>query len=165
MTVATADLHRAIEAAWDAAGLDDAFKALWDDPTDVDFVVLDDQEAAAEQPFPYCVMDQTSSATTDRMSGTGDSLWEVRDVSVSFNVQARRRAGDARTAKEIAVALAAEIMKVFGGHPVESPAELSLDNGNFLLAEYQNDFGIRTGEDEYQWRVDYLFRLDVPVAV
>ncbi len=166
MSVATADLHKALNTVWNASSLDATFKALWDASiTDAEFPALHDQEAAPGQPFPYCVLDQSASSTVNRMSATGAFLREVRDVSWSLHVHARAVSGDSRTAKEIAAYLAEEIMKVFGGHPTVAPTALTLDNGNFLIAQYQNDFVIRTGDDEYRWTVEYVFRSDVPVAV
>ncbi len=164
MSVGTADLLKALNVVWDASALDASFLALRDaSVVDAEYPVLHDQEAAPTHPFPYCVMDEADSVTTDRMSGGVASINEIRDVSVRFNVQARAVDGDARTPKEIAAFLAEEIMKVFGGHPTAVPVPLVLDHGGFLIAQYQNDFGLRTDDNEYQWIVAYLFRLDVPV--
>ena len=168
MSIATADLIAAFSTAWDASTLDVLFKALRDSSVvEAQFPdVLHDQEAAPGQPFPYCVMDQTTTTTTDRMSGGVAALREIRDTSLTLHVHARAVNGDARTAKEIAAYLAEEIMKVFGGHPTVSPTgTLTLVNGEALIVQYVNDFGIRTGEDEYRWTVEFLIRADVPVAV
>jgi len=55
---------------------------------------------------------------------------------------------------------------VFGGHPtVAATGAIILTNGKHLITQYQNDFGIRIDDNEYQWVVEYLFRIDVPVAV
>jgi hypothetical protein len=166
MSVATADLLNALNTVWDASTLDATFEALRD-PTvvDAEYPVLNDQEAAPTQPFPYCVMDEADSETLERMSGSSATNNEVRDVTVRFNVHARTRTGDARTAKQIAAFLAEEIMKVFGGHPTVAPTGLTLINGNHLITQYRNDFGLRTEDNAYQWVVVYLFRLDVPVMI
>lgn len=167
MSVASADILKAINTAWDASTLDATFQALWDSGvTASQYEVLNDQEAPPAQPFPYVVMNQTSQNTTGRMSGGASALREIRDLSVTFNVHARAVSGDSRTAKEIAAAMAEEVLKVFGGHPTASPTgTLKLDNGNHLITQYQSDFGVRTGDDEYQWVINYVMRVDVPVAV
>lgn len=166
MSIASEDLHKAIASLWSSSGLDATFKALWDSGVaESEWLSLNDQEAYPKQPFPYCVFEQSPGSTTDRMSGGTDSLQEIRDIPWDFRVHARAIDGDSRTAKEIAADLNEEIMKVFGGHPTESPTDLILDNGNFLIAQYQNDYGVRTGDSEYMWIVSYVFRLDVPVAV
>lgn len=166
MSVGSADLHKAVNTAWAASTLDATFKALWEADIEADeFPVLHDQQATPNQPFPYCVYLQDTGVTADRMSGGNTSLREVRDVPWSFHVQARAVDNDSRTPKEIAAFLAEEILKVFGGHPTETPTGLTLDNGNYLIAQYQNDFGVRTGDNEYRWDVNYVFRIDVPVAV
>ena len=161
MSVNTADLHRAINTAWDASGLDALFAALGGSTP-----VLNDQEATPGQSFPYCVLEQTAGTTTDRMSGPASSLLEVRDLTVVFRVHAGLVSGDDRTPKEIAAYLAEEITKVFGGHPTVAPtASPTLDNGGRLLTQYQTDFGVKTGDDEHMWTIEYIFRLDVPVMV
>ncbi len=162
----SADVCKAINSAWDASGLNAVFKSLWDVANEDDFPVLHDQEASPEQPFPYCVMDEFSARTTSRMSGSLDVKQEIRDVLVRFNIHAQEVDGDARTAKRIAADLVEEVMKVFGGHPTVSPtASMTLDNGAHLITQYQSDFCVREDEDKYLWGINYLLRLDVPVAV
>jgi hypothetical protein len=167
VAAAVADLQQAINSVWDSSTLDATFTGLWSNAAlSSEFPVLNDQEALGAQPFPYVVMDSFSPVTDVRMSSEVDELREVRDVEVVFNVHAREISGDSRTPKEIAAFLAEEIMKVFGGHPTVSPTgTLTLTNGNHLITTYQNDMGIRTGDDEYMWRVVYVFKLDVTVAI
>jgi len=166
MAIGMADLHKAINTAWDASTLDATFKALWSDPTDTEFFVLNDQEAPGEQPFPYVVMDQTMSSTSNRMSGGITSLREIRNIEIRFNIHTRDIDSDGRTAKTIASVLAEEIMKVFGGHPTVTPTgAITLDNGKHLITTYTNGFSIRTEEDQCQWVLVYVFKIDVPVAV
>jgi hypothetical protein len=167
MSIASADLIKAIHTAWDASTLSTSIQALWPaDTLNSEFFEIYDQEAPAKTPFPYVVTDQTVSVTVNRMSGGVNALREVRDVEVRFNVYATDVEGDSRTSKEIAAYVAEEIMKVFGGHPTVSPtATITLDNGKHLITEYQNDFGARTVDDFFQWVIIYLFRIDVPVAV
>lgn len=166
MSVAAADLHKAVNTAWDNASLDGKFTALWDsDVTASEYEPLNDGEGDPSLPMPYCVFEQSAGNTSSRASAYGSYLREIRDISWEFRVHARTISGDTRTPKEIAAYLIEEIMKVFGGHPTQAPTGLTLDNGNFLIAQYQNDYGIRTGDDEYEWIVAYVFRIDVPVAV
>ena len=166
MTVCSADLAKSINTVWDDSTLDAAFRALWDSSVDPDeFPVLNDQEAMPGQPFPYCVFEASAGTTTDRMSGGRTAIREIRDVPVEFRVHARAVDGDSRTAKEIAAALAEMVVAQFGGHPTIPPQVLVLGNGNFLLAQYVGDWGIRTGDQEYMWIASYLIRLDIPVAV
>lgn len=165
MSIGTADLAKALNTAWDASALDALFQALRAAAVvDAEFPVLNEQMAGGEQPFPYCIFEIGSGTTTTRMSKATNDNWETRDVPVIFRVHTTDVDGDARTAKEIAAHLIEEIMKVFGGHPTQVPTgAITLDNGNHLVATYQNDFAIREGEDNYVWTVDYLFKLDVPV--
>ncbi len=166
MSIASADIHKAINVVWDVSTLDTLFKALWEDPTSTEFPVLQDQEGTPTQPFAYVVFEQTSSSTVERSSADGNTKREIRDIEVRWNIHARAVDGDGRDAKEIAAYLAEEIMKVFGGHPTVNPTgTMTLDNGKHLITQYINDFGVRTGDDEYQWVLIYNMRVDVPVAV
>jgi len=162
MAIATADFWKSINAAWDASTLDALFRAV--KSITASHIVLHDQDASPGQDYPYCVVNQFSSSTVSRMSGGVDSLREVRDAQVTFNVHAKEVSGDSRSAKQIAAYLAEEIMKVFGGHPtVTATASMELDNGNVLLSEYQTDYGIFIPDDEFNWIVSYRFEVDVPV--
>ena len=164
----TIDLCKGINRAWDASSLEATFKSYWNDPTESEFYVFNDQEAPAEQPSPYVVMGQPMQGPPSRQSGGGVATKkrETRDVEINFNVHVEIDADGAYSAKELAGDLAGKIMAVFGGHPTISPtAVIALDNGEHLITQYQNDYGIKTGNDEYQWVIVYLFRIDVPVAV
>jgi hypothetical protein len=165
--IGTADVYKAVNAAWDASGLDAVFTALWSGAIAGDYEVLCDQEASPGQPYPYCVMDRVDGMTVNRMSSLESGKQRhVRRVAVKFNVQAADVVGDVRSSKEIANYLAEEIMKVFGGHPtVAATASLSLDNGNHLITQYQNDYGVRQDDDKWQWTVEYSMFVDVPVKV
>lgn len=171
MSIGMADVQTGVIAAWNSSGLNETFRNLWvDDAGDsielaMEFPVISDQEAPTGQPFPYCVLDQGTSFTQSRDSGVSLINQEIRDVGLVFNIHARSIADDSRTPKEIAAFLAEEVMGVFGGHPVTPPTEITLANGRYIITQYQTDFGIYTGEDEFQWVVDYLFRVDIPVAI
>jgi hypothetical protein len=106
------------------------------------------------------------SNVQSRMSAGVNSQRHVRDLMVNFNIHATEVDGSSQTAKEIAADLADEVMKVFGGHPTVSPtAEIDLDYGHHLITRYETDYGVRTGDHEFQWVIQYIFRVDVPVAV
>ena len=166
MSVNTADLFKAINAAWDAGGLDAKFQARWDAGVDASrWEVLNDQKAAPGQPYPYCVMGEATGTVTDRMSGGTNHVRHVRNVGIRFDIYAK--AVGVLTSKEVAAELAEEVMKVFGGHPTTAAgtADLTLDNGKHLITVLDADWCVRLGDDEYMWAVDYHFKVDVPVAV
>jgi len=166
MSVAAAALHKAIQTLWNARGLDGEFNRYWSAANRTIYEVLNDGEAAPQQPFPYCVFVQEAGTTTVRMTGhSTNEKHEIHDIPWEFRIHARVIDGNSQTAKEIAAALAEVIIQEFGGHPTMRPQPLTLDSGAHLITQYQNDFGIRTGDDEYQWTISYLFRLDVPVMV
>lgn len=166
MSIGTADLITAINSAWDGSGLNGAFQALWPSGTSTtQFPVLHDEEAGPGQPFPYCVMELETPRVETRMSNTGNFKRELRSAIVRFNIHAKEVTGDSRSVKQIAACLAEEVVKVFGGHTTSAPATLTLASGQILPAQYVTDYGHRTELDNYQWVIEYLFRIDVPVAV
>lgn len=167
MTVAVgeADLHEAINKIWDESGLDTEFKNLWkrDVRDSQEFPTLHDQQAGPDQPFPYCVYEIRAGVTVSRMTSSSKTgRREIRDNIALFRIHAKEQ--DKTSAKKIASDLLDSVLQVYGGHPTVSPRSLDLNYGNFLLAQYQNDYGIRTGAEEYQWILEYVMRLDVPVA-
>ena len=166
MSVTTADLQTALWAAWTAGELPAKFTVLWDVADVTGFTTLHDQEASPGQPFPYCVLDQLRPATLDRMTGAAGYLQEVRDVTLLLHIYADEVTGDSRSAKQIAAYLAEEVMKVFGGHPITAATQtLTLTSGGTLLVLYQNDFGIRLDADKWEWQLEYLLKVDVPVRI
>jgi len=164
MSVATADVQTAVNAAWAAAGLDAHFTAYWTAAEIANNAVLSEREAAPGQPFPYCVMETDAPRTLQRMSWSSGKR-EFREVGVTFNIHAKLESGSGLSAKQLAAQLAEELMKVFGGHPTHAPADLTLANGGVLLTQYQSDWPQPTELYHYQWIVKYLVRVDVPVAV
>ncbi len=165
MAVGTADLHKSVIALWDSSGLVHEFNQYWNIADRSIFPTIHDGEATPGQPFPYCVFPESSSDTVVRMSGHSfTEKHEIRDVGFSFNVYAKALEGNANSAKQIAADLADKIMQKYGGHPTVKEQAMTLDNGAVLLAQHQRDFGIRVGDDEHQWTINYIFRIDTPVV-
>ena len=163
--VNSAQLHEAIQSLWTSSGLDAKFTAFWSAGNITEFpAVLHDAEAAPGNPFPYCVFNVLPATTTARMSGH-DSLekHEIRDTPIEFRIYTKD--GSVLTAKRIAADLAEELLQVFGGHPTVVPTDMTMTNGFVLINQYQNDYGVRTGDTEHLWIVTYLARLDVPMMV
>lgn len=168
MTVALADFCTALETAWNTSGLNAKFQVLWDSSyTASDFTVYQQQEASPGQPFPYCIAEVGTVRATGRMSRSAASKWELKDVSVVFNIHTEKNASDIRSAKQLAAYLAEEVLKVFGGHPTVSPStsELSLSNGGHIITQLAGESSERTDLNRHVWKLEYLFRLDVPVMV
>jgi len=166
MSIASTDVHQAIVTVWDNNALEARFTDSWEVAKRTEFEALNDQEASAGQPWPYCVFEIEPGSTISRMSGhSKNENHEIRDIPISFRVHARRLDGVATSPKLIASDLIEEIMKIYGGHPTVKPKDLVLDNGSFLIMQYTTDWGILTGDKEFQWLLSYVVRIDVPVAV
>ena len=161
------ELHSAFKTAWEDAGLTGKFQAYWLAADRSNYTALNDGEAAPGTPFPYCVYEIVGGTVTDRMSGrTADGEnYMVQDVPITIKIFAGQHS--TTSAKAVSVALAEEVIKVFGGHPdpTESPVGLTLTNYGHLLTQYQTDFGARLGDREYLWTIEYIVRLDMPVSV
>ncbi len=166
MSVSQADIYEAVNTTWDESGLDDLFKSFWSDSIDSSlYPTLHDQEAAPGQPFPYCVVEIALSSTISRMSGDGDTKREIREMEATFSIYAGEVEDDARSAKEIAGALAEEVMKIYGGHPTEKPDTLHLNYGQHVQTQYQTDYSSHMENDRYLWTIVEKIVVDVPVAI
>lgn len=166
MGTTSSDLQTGIVATWNASGLNERFRDYWRAGDLSEFPVLQDAEAGAASPMPFCVWMTEQGTTTSKMSGSSSNgRREIREIPVIFTVQARNREDLGYTAKTIAAELVGFIMSVFGGHPTIPATPIGdLANGGVLQAAYLNDYGVYTGEEEYSWAVRYSFMLDVPVA-
>lgn len=167
MAVLSADLHKGMNLLWDNHGLNNSFKVNWALADRTQFEALNDQEAAPGTPFPYCIFEQSPGVTLSRMSASVDTeeRREVRDIPWSFRIHSKQIEGNSSTAKELAADLADAIIKIVGGHPTVVPFTIPLDHGNVLQTQYQTDYGIDTGDEEYEWFLAYLIRVDIPVAL
>lgn len=163
MTVAGAGIHKAVATLWSSGGLNTVFQSYWNSADRSLYLSLNDKEAAPGTPYPYCVYTADKSSPRARMSAEGRKKWVVGDQPWRFDVYAQQT--DDLTAKELASAMAEEILKVFGGHPTQTPTALTLDHGSVLAAQYLDDYGMRVGDDVHQWTIEYNLRVDSPVMV
>lgn len=166
MTVGLAGFHKAVATLWDGSGLDAAFQTYWPSGASSKFVVLNETEAEAAQPFPYCIFETDEKSVKTRMSSntSENKQFQIHEVPTTFKVYANAKSGS--SAKQIATDLVEEILKVFGGHPTtESPAAdgISMDHGCILQFKYQTEQSVRQGTEEHMCSVRYLVDLDVPV--
>ena len=163
MSVAGAAIHKAVATLWSSSGLNTLFQAYWPVADRSLYTSLNDGEAAPGTPFPYAVFTARAPNVRTRMSGEDASKQYINDQPWLFEVHAGPSGSS--SAKEVAATVAEEIIKVFGGHPTQSPQSLTLDHGRVLIVQYQNDWGERESDDVHKWMVEYNIRTDVPVAV
>ena len=165
MAVLSAALHKAVVSVWNTYGLEWEFKKNWVASDRTEFPALHDGAAGPSQPFPYTVFEQSLGTVVTRMVGHDTTeKHEIHDVEWAFRVYTRQIAGVGKSAKRIAIDLAEHVTMRYGGHPTAKPKSLSMDQGDVLLVQYVNDFGVRLGDEEHMWQINYLCRLDVPVA-
>jgi len=162
MSVGVASLHKAIRNAWMSWGLNDSFKMYYSPEDKTLFPTLHDGEATPKQPFPYCVYQIDDGNVNSRMTGhTSVEKHRLEDITASFYIHTK--AAGTKSAKEFGALLLEELLAKFGGHPTTSPYEFgSIDNGQVVLCQYQRSMGMRTGDEEHRWEVEYLFQVDFP---
>jgi hypothetical protein len=165
MTIAGAAVHKAVASLWISSGLNTLFQAYWAVADRSLYTSLNDGEAAPGTPFPYAVFTARASNIKTRMSGDGAaSKQHINDQPWTFEVYVGPNGS--YSAKEFASLMVEEVMKVFGGHPTQSPSAFpALDHGQVLIVQYQNDWGEREDDDVHKWTVEYNIRTDVPVVV
>lgn len=162
MAVGTADLSQSLKRAWYEWGVDDVFRSYWT-PGDKDsYPSLHDTEATPGQPFPYCVFEVMEETYRTRMSDSGIGKKRVvKDVPVQLRIYTKPV--NTMSAKELAAVLLETVMSKFGGHPTDVPQTWDfMDNGCVLSVIIDYDYGMRAGDEEYVWNIQYLFRCDVP---
>ncbi len=166
MTVGAADLHKAVTTLWNQTNLDWEHKKFWEEAQRDTYPSLHDGQAGPGQPAPYTVFSQSPGVITNRMSSATSDIninRAIHDVPWEFRVHAKNT--DSVTAKQIGSDIRDIIMGIFGGHPSINPTDLVLDNGCFLISQYQTDFGMRTEDLNYMWTISYIFKLDIPIAI
>lgn len=161
--IGAADIHKAVATLWESSGLNTTFQSYWDVADRSLHVSLNDGEASPACPAPYCVFSARMPNVSSRMSPTTTTTANraLIDHPWTFEIHAKQTA--LKSAKEMASDMAAEVIKVFGGHPTEEPQELALDNGWVLNCQYQGDWGEREGDTNHKWTIEYNIRADVPV--
>ena len=164
MSVTSLALHKAVNTVWDTSGLDWSFKKYWSVSEREQFLSLDESQAMAGTPMPYCVYSQASQETIARMTKVASATGRQEFHQSLFQFHIFANTNGTKTAKDIAGELAEEILKHFGGHPTEQPKELVLDVGSVINVQYQSDYGLKLDSNVYQWNVMYLIQTDVPMA-
>lgn len=159
-------LEALIQSTWTLTDLDSIFRDYHQDVDDPsEFPVLNDTDASPGHPMPYCVFEAEPNPTVIMRTTASNVKMKryIQDDLCRFVVHARSTSE--LSAKELSSLLVDEIKKIFGGHPEIPPMVFPpLGIGNLLLVQYQSDWGVRTGENQYSWVVRYLFRTDNPVT-
>lgn len=147
MAAGTAELHKAIVAAWNLS------------------TTLRSGGAALDMDQPYVIFEVQANNDVQRMSsGTGDNGRTKRvdqDIPVEFRCYAQEAA---QSAKYLAEQIAENIKKRFGGHPTTSPTMpiLTLVNAGHLQTTLITEDDTEVDEGLHMWRLVYLFKLDAP---
>ena len=154
-------VDKGIARAWREAGLDDVFRAFWEDdaksPRKARYEPLSHGEARPNTPHPYAVVEVVAAPITGHSSGrkAGDQQ-EYRDASVQIRIHAKDDRKAKRSAKSIAQELATKVDAAIG-----PPNKLDMSPGLCHLNTVRvNDFFQREGDSEafvvllYEMRVE-----------
>lgn len=164
MSWLSSDIHKALARAWSQQGLDTLFQSYWSPADHTKYITLNEGEAAPGTPFPYGVVEQVPYTDNMRMSGgVAFSKNIIRRVPFLFHIYAT--ATLTQSAKQVAERLLSEVTGVYGGHPTKTPTQLTLDHGNVLNCQYQNDYSVREGDTEHRWVIEYILTVDAPYSV
>jgi hypothetical protein len=168
MTIGSADLFTAIADVWRDNSLDTAFKAYWPNADRTKYLAINDTEAEGGQPYPYCIFSMMAGKEKEKMTGTtADTNRVLRDVPCNFKVFAKDPTTGSLSAKQIAAAMAAEIIRIYGGHPdaVGKLEGRALSYGHILSCNFQSEFAEKIDVEVWAWSVNYILRLDIPFKV
>jgi len=148
------NLERAIVEHWRDAGLDESFRATWDDPTNAEYQPLNDGEARPEPPGPYCVYALALPRVVGNSSGTTPETVNTElAIPLEFRVHARTsgRSSGKRRAADLA-ALVAGAFDPQNALPICDDAWIRTDRGG--------DYCQRLGNDEWVWIIFYEVHID-----
>jgi hypothetical protein len=143
------DVDQAIKRRWDARSLEAQFRAVWEDPTRLDVLALNDGEARAVEgghPKPYCIYEKGESVVRGNMSGrTRDTEQQVQDIPIQFKIF-----GDG---KEQAVDFAKLVAGAF------DKAALELQDDEQVTIIRGPDFGVHEDDETWSWVIQYRVRV------
>ena len=147
-------LHEAIVNRWDDDNVDADFKVYWPDDTEIRYPVLNDEMAPANPPGPYCVYEVQPQNNITHMTGkTKTTELQFQPHLVQFRIHAQETS--LLDAKTIAVALAKVVAASF-----DNMTALDISPDAHVTTIRQPDFGVREGEQEYAWVLQYLITID-----
>lgn len=161
-------LTQALIDCWNQASVDSRFTDFWPSAKNSAlYSVLSDTEASPGQPFPYVVFEQgTTLVETRTSSNTTSKFNRIQRTSVTFTVHTNASTSlGGKSAKERAADLAEVVMYVYGDTPTVDQRILDFEVGAHILTQYQNDFPVRTGDEEFSWVVNYDFVYNIPVVL
>lgn len=153
------NVERAIVARWRDAGLNERFRAEWDNPANANYEPLNDGEARPTPPGPYCVYNLGVPRKTSSMSGkTSDTTIEVSAVPLEFRVHAvtsGRESGKSRAAR-----LAAYVAEAF-----DPATPLDICGDSWVQTSRTADNALRLGDDEWVWVLIFEITFEATYAV
>jgi hypothetical protein len=149
------NIDRAVQSRWTEKGLDAKFRAFWRDPSETKWPVLGTGEARPQAQMPYCVFEKTvplKTAESTATPGEGGYAIEYWTIPISFRIHAARRSTPARSAKDIAAAMAKEVVLAFE----DDAGVLDIDDGDCHLETVVGpDFDTREDDDVHVWVVQF----------
>jgi hypothetical protein len=154
------NLMRAIQTAWNAASLDDTFRAYWTDPNYTQYEPLNFQDPApGGAPGPYCVFEIVSIAVRGHSSGkTSTTFQQHITATIRFHIHAQNQlvSGTRTSAITIAQAMAVAVAAAFD----PDNAALSMLPDTEINVIRGPDRPFPEGEEEIKWLLEYDVEVD-----
>lgn len=162
-------IDKAVRKRWHEHNLDQLFRSFWTNPADMTYYPLNDTEARANTPMPFCVYQAMqgfrSSRSTGRPCESHKSI-EYWTMPIQFSIHATKRLS--RSGKDIAYELLGRpnsgdvandgygILKAFD----DSAGKLDLEGDDIHVQTHiEGDIAMR--EDDEEWMVTLLLNIDI----
>ncbi len=162
-------IDRAVKRRWTESGLDVLFRAYWADPASMAYLVLNDTEARANTPMPYCVYEAMQGFRSSRSTGSTcepHKSIEYWTFPIQFSIHATQKNG--RSAKDIAYELLGRpntgdvlndgsgILKAFH----DSAGRLEMEGEDrHIQTHIEGDIARR--EDDTEWVVVLMLNIEI----
>jgi hypothetical protein len=156
-------IDKAIYRRWNAQGLEAKFKAYWSDPTESAFHALNDTDAPANTPMPFCLYERGMPFRTARSTGSEcepANYVEYWTIPVQFTVKAPTRGRGSnnfgRSGKDICAELVGQsepdgsgILKAFDD--ATGALDFSDTNDRHVQTILQADYSLKEDDDVWAW--------------
>jgi len=151
-------IQEGLIAFWLSSGIDTQFKSLRTSATNTRHLTIHENEAPAGVPMPYAVWKIDPNTVDSRYTSTVvNKKTTLIDFPLIISIHCKNGmvSGSAKNGKEHAQDLAGFVNKCLVGDDDIAPKDFTIPRGEIVLIQYLRDFGIRTGDGEYQHTLEY----------
>lgn len=147
--------HEGVVKRWNDSGLNAKFKAYWRNPQNVEYQILQDQEAKPTPPGPYCVYEIGEPVPVAHMTGRKKAHTENQLQNVPFQLRIHASEANGKSGKKVAIELAKHVVAAFDDQFLDFGYDTHVNTTKEV------DFGTHEDDNEYLWVIPYLWLVDV----